>query len=204
MNKAIVELIGTYFLVLTIGLTADGSLGNLAPIAIGASLMAVIYAGGHVSAAHYNPAVTLAFRLRGRIADADIVPYLLAQLVAAGLAALTVGFLSPQGFQPAAFETGPLVVAEVIFTFALVWVILNVAIAKGTAGNPFYGAAIGLVVIGAAYAVGPISGAVLNPAVAVGLCLVGLASWSEIWIYFAAQVAGAVLAALAFGAVVDD
>ncbi|MEO1086861.1 MAG: aquaporin, partial [Acidobacteriota bacterium] len=95
-------------------------------------------------------------------------------------------------------QLGPTFLAETLFTFALVWVILNVAAAYGTAGNPFYGAAIATVVVAGAYAVGPISGAVFNPAVGVALCLMGIVDWSFLWLYLAAPLLGALLAAVVF------
>ena len=199
----VTELIGTYFLVLSIGLSTE--LGVFAPITIGCVLAAMIYAGGHLSKAHYNPAITLAFWLRGHCERRDVLPYIGAQLVGAVLAAGTVGVLvETRAFIVPSFELGPLVVAELVFTFALAWVILNVATAAGTAGNPYYGVAIGAVVVGGIYAVGPISGAGFNPAVSFALCLLGLAEWGRLGVYVLSQVAGAVLATYAFKIVVRD
>ena len=94
MGKYAVEFIGTFFLVLTIGMTviAPGA-GDMAPLAIGGALMVMIYAGGHVSGAHYNPAVTLAVFLRGKCALKDVPGYMLAQVVGAVVAALVVSTL---------------------------------------------------------------------------------------------------------------
>src|SRR5215831_19686140 len=144
MNKYLVELIGTFFLVLTIGCTViDKGAGPFAPIAIGASLMVMIFAGGHISGGHYNPAVTLGVWIRGRCDTKDVLPYWIAQIVAAFIAAVVTKFLvgSPKG--PAmTLAVGPAFVAEFLFTFALVFVVVNVATAKGTSGNSFYGLAI--------------------------------------------------------------
>ncbi|MEM8964110.1 MAG: aquaporin, partial [Acidobacteriota bacterium] len=182
-----------------------GGAGILAPIAIGAVLMVMVFAGGHISGAHYNPAVTLAVFIRGKCAASDIPGYIAAQLVGTVAAALTVGALSgDQEMTVATFEVGPALIAEILFTFALVWVILNVATSKGTEGNSFYGLAIGFTVTGGAYSVGAISGAAFNPAVAVGLCVMGMSTWSFIWVYLVAQVIGAVLAAFAFKALVTE
>src|SRR5262245_65403367 len=93
---------------------------------------------------------------------------------------------------------GPTMVAEFLFTFALAWVILNVATAKGTSGNSFYGLAIGFTVLTGAFAVGDISGGVFNPAVAVGISVLGLSSWSNIWLYFVADLAAGAAAAAMF------
>jgi aquaporin Z len=200
MNKYVTEFIGTFFLVLTIGcaLLSRGA-GVIPPLAIGAILMVMVYAGGHVSGAHYNPAVTLAVWMRGRCATTDLAPYWLAQILGALTAAfvcrLIVGTPDGGGFVP---RVGPALVAEFLFTFALAYVVLNTATAKGTAGNPFYGAAIGMTVMAGAFAVGPISGGAFNPAVAIGASTMGLVSGSSIWIHIVADLAGAAVAALTF------
>jgi aquaporin Z len=202
MNKYIVELIGTFFLVLTIGCTVVGNgAGALAPLAIGSALMVMVFAGGHVSGAHFNPAVTLSVWLRGRCPSKDVAPYMIFQIAGAVLASFVVKFLK-QGtpvtaMQPAAV---PALLAEFLFTFALAYVVLNVATAKGTTGNPTYGLAIGFTVLAGAYSVGNISGAVFNPAVAVGVSMMGLSSWSNIWIYVAADFAAGAGAAVVFKA----
>jgi len=200
MNKYITELIGTFFLVLTIGCSViAGGPHVVPPLAIGAVLMVMVFAGGHVSGAHYNPAVTLAVFLRGRCPAGDVVPYMASQVIGAALAAGAVKFLTG-GVQspPLILATGPALVAEFLFTFALAYVVLNVATSKATAGNSYYGLAIGMTVMSGAFAVGAISGAAFNPAVAVGICAMGLVSWSSIWIYLVANFAGATAAAMAF------
>ena len=200
MKKYIAEFIGTFFLVLTIGCTVlAGAPGVIAPLAIGAALMVMVFAGGHISGAHYNPAVTLGVLIRGRLNVADAVPYILAQLAAAAAAAMTVKFLrAGVDVKPITLEIGPALLAEFLFTFALVYVVLNAATAEGTSGNSFYGLAIGMTVMTGAFAVGDISGGAFNPAVAVGICFLGLASWSNIWIYLAANFAAAIVAAVIF------
>jgi aquaporin Z len=200
MNKYITEFIGTFFLVLTIGCTViPGAPGVIAPLAIGAALMVMIFAGGHVSGAHYNPAVTLGVWMRGRTPTADIVPYWVAQIVGGLVAAVVAMFIvgSPKG--PALVPAvGPAFVAEFLFTFALVYVILNVATAKATSGNSFYGLAIGMTVMAGAFAVGGVSGGAFNPAVAIGVAVMGLVSMSSIWIHIAANLIGGAVAALVF------
>src|SRR5437868_13999036 len=129
MNKYIAEFLGTFFLVLTIGCTGIGaSSGVIAPLAIGAALMVMVFAGGHISGAHYNPAVTLGVLIRGRLNAADVVPYIVAQLAAAASAALAVKFLRA-GIDVTAIspKIGPALLAEFLFTFALVYVVLNTA-----------------------------------------------------------------------------
>jgi aquaporin Z len=200
MNKYIVEFIGTFFLVLTIGCcVVIGGAGVIAPLAIGSALMVMIYAGGHVSGGHYNPAVTLGVWIRGRCATSDVVPYWVAQVVGAAVAAAAVNYLKGDiAIKTMAVKTGPALLAEFLFTFALVYVVLNSATAKGTANNSFYGLAIGFTVLTGAFAVGSISGGAFNPAVAVGISIMGLSAWSNIWIYLVACFAGGLVAGLAF------
>src|ERR1700720_1621169 len=202
MNKYIVEFIGTFFLALTVGCTVIGNgAGAFAPLAIGSALMVMIFAGGHISGGHYNPAVTLGVWLRGKCEAKDVGPYMVFQLMGAMLAALVVKFLKGgAAVAPAHPATIPALLAEFLFTFALVYVVLNVATAKGTSGNSFYGLAIGFTVLVGAFSVGNISGGAFNPAVAVGISVLGLSSWANIWIYLVADFAGAAMAAGAFKA----
>src|SRR5262245_30759284 len=141
MNKYLTEFIGTFFLVLTIGCTViPGAPGVIAPLAIGAALMVLIFAGGHVSGGNYNPAVTLGVWMRGRCAPSDVLPCSLAQVGAAVVASFVAQFLvgSPKG--PAMIPgPGRAFFAEFLFTFALVYVVLNVATAKATSGNSYFG-----------------------------------------------------------------
>jgi aquaporin Z len=203
MNKYLTELIGTFFLVLTIGCSVIGG-ATLPPLAIGAVLMVMIFAGGHISGGHYNPAVTLAVTMRGRCSPADAGPYIGSQLLGAVLAALTTKFLMPAAklAEVKAMDLSQTIpqalVAEFLFTFALCYVVLNVATAKANANNSFYGLAIGFTVLAGAFAVGGISGGAFNPAVAVGISMLGLASWANIWIYLVGNFAGAVAAATVF------
>jgi aquaporin Z len=202
MRKYAAEFIGTFFLVFTIGCTgiAAGP-GVIPPLAIGAVLMVMIYAGGHVSGAHFNPAVTIGVFLRGRCPAVDVVPYWIAQLAGAVAAAVIVLFLKTgeavrlDAVVPAAFA------AELLFTFALVYVILNVATAKSTAGNSYFGLAIGFTVLGGAFAVGDVSGGAFNPAVAVGAMVMGMLPWGKLWLYLAAELIGGAAAAMVFKAI---
>src|SRR4051794_22395829 len=155
MNKYVTELIGTFFLVLTIGCTViPGGAGVIPPLAIGSALMVMIFAGGHISGAHYNPAVTLAVWIRGKCPTKDVVPYMVSQVVGAGLAALVVGFFFGAGKPMVITAVPQALLAEFLFTFALCYVVLNVATAKGTENNSFYGLAIGFTVLTGAFAVG--------------------------------------------------
>src|SRR6266481_342209 len=201
MNKYIAEFIGTFFLVLTIGCTVIGAgSGVIAPLAIGAALMVMVFAGGHISGGHYNPAVTLGALIRGKVKPSDVVPYWIAQFVAAAIAAFLVIKVLRLGAPviTIAPKMGPALLAEFLFTFALVYVVLNTATAEGTSGNSFYGLAIGMTVMTGAFAVGDISGGAFNPAVALGICILGISSWANIWIYLVAELAAAILAAVIF------
>jgi aquaporin Z len=202
MNKYVAELIGTFFLVLTIGCTVIGhGAGPFAPLAIGSALMVMIFAGGHISGGHFNPAVTLGVWLRGKCETKDVAPYMIFQVMGAVLAALVVKyFKAGAAVAPLQPATVPALLAEFLFTFALVYVVLNVATAKSTSGNSFYGLAIGFTVLVGAFSVGSISGGAFNPAVAVGISVLGLSSWANIWIYLVAEFAGAAVAAGAFKA----
>jgi len=201
MRKYVVELIGTYLFVVTIGcvVVKPGDAGAMAPLAIGSALMVMIFAGGHISGGHFNPAVTLAVCLRGRCPAADVPGYIVAQLIGAAAGGCMTLYLKDfPTVEPAAHEMIPALLAEFIYTFALCYVVLNVATAKANQGNSFYGLAIGFTVLTGAYAVGGISGGVFNPAVAVGISVMGLSSWPNIWIYLVANFAGGALAATAF------
>jgi len=200
MNKYLTEFIGTFFLVLTVGCSVViGGAGVIAPLAIGSALMVMIYAGGHVSGGHYNPAVTLGVWLRGRCAAKDVIPYWVAQLLAAAVAACVLNYLKGEAQpKPMVLKVGPALLAEFLFTFALVYVVLNSATAKANAGNSFYGLAIGFTVMTGAFAVGSISGAAFNPAVAVGISIMGLSAWSNIWIYLVANLGAGIVAASVF------
>lgn len=205
MNKYITEFLGTFFLVLTIGMAVIDSPNSpavpagTAPIAIGAILMVMIYAGGHISGAHYNPAVTVAVWMRGKCEVKDVVPYMVSQIAGALLACLVIQYFKAGAvITPIAHNATASLLVEVLFTFALVYVVLNVATLDSKSGNSFYGLAIGFTVTAGAYAVGSISGGAFNPAVAIGISFLGLSSWADIWIYLVGNLVGAVLAAVVF------
>lgn len=202
MKKYITEFIGTFFLVLVVGLAVLGNAGSMAPLAIGATLMIMIYAGGHISGGHYNPAVSLAVLIRGRISPGDALIYMGSQLAGAVAASLLVRYMIGAGKMPVEGIANPeaikALIAEVLGTFALAYVILNVATAKATAGNSYFGLAIGFTVVSMAYALGGFSGGAFNPAVGIGICFMKLTAWSDIWIYIAGCFGGGILAALVF------
>jgi aquaporin Z len=200
LRKLMVEGIGTFFLVFTVGQTViEPGAGSLAPIAIGFSLMIMVYAGGHISGGHYNPAVTLGVFLRGKATSSDLIGYWTAQVVGAVVAALAVGYLKAGAAVVAASPaTMPALLAEFLGTFALVYVVLTVATTRATEGNSYYGLAIGSTVTVMAYAVGGISGGAFNPAVAVGITVMGLSAPAGLWIFLLADLAGGAVAAVLF------
>jgi aquaporin Z len=201
MRKYVVEFIGTFFLVFTV-CTAVETGAVLAPVAIGGVLAAMIFAGGHISGGHFNPAVTLAVFLRGRISALDAAWYAGAQILAGVVAALACRFVIVAKPEAVPAATGRALVAaivvEVLFTFALAYTVLNVATSKSHPNNSFYGLAIGLVVLAGATAVGGISGGAFNPAVGLGVIVAGLATWKMLWVYLFATLLGGAVAGYAF------
>lgn len=209
MRKYIYEFIGTFFLVLTIGcVVLGGAEGIVGPLAIAGVLMAMVYTCGHASGAHLNPGVTLAVWIRGKTGAVDIVPYMIAQVLAAGAAAMVAGHL----FGQASAATTPMVItsvsnafiAEFLFSFALCFLVLNVATSKAHPGNSFYGFAIGIIVLAGACAVGGISGGAFNTAVAVGLGVMKIVAWNQLWIHIVANLGAGVIAGFAFKALNPD
>ena len=204
MKNYITEFIGTFFLVLTIGLTGD-------PIAIGTMLMVMVYMGGHISGAHYNPAVSIAMIIRGLLSVKEAINYILSQLAGAILAALLVNWLGGAVMEIVPSDSASILqilVVETIFTFALVLVILNVATNPKTEGNSYYGLAIGFTIMAAAFAGGKISGGVYNPAVGTGPILVDAIigegnTLSNLWYYLVGPIVGAISAAYVYKLTTD-
>lgn len=194
-----IECLGTFGLVLVIGLT-----GN--PLAIGAVLTAMVYMGGYISGAHYNPAVTLAVLLRGGTIDAKSAAlYGLAQVGGAFAAAVSVLLVQGTAFVPQPGPGSTFLTAtflELVSTFLLATVVLHVATSAKTRGNQYFGFAIGLTVMALAFAAGPISGGVFNPAVALGAVLVDLKNFSDhafnLFMYFLGPLSGGMLASLVY------
>lgn len=205
VQKCVVEFIGVFFLVFTIGMSVIGRGDDIviAPLVISAALMVMVYAGGHISGAHYNPAVTLGVLLRGKCTPVDAASYIVAQVVGAALGAAIVLFMKGSVKAEAmTIDVEKALIAEFLFTFALTWVVLNVATSKSTAGNSYYGLAIAFTVLAGAYAVGGISGGAFNPGVAVGLVVMGLVKVSDVWVHLVGDFGGAAVAALAFKGIV--
>jgi aquaporin Z len=200
-RKLVVEFVGTFIFMFAVGMatkTATGADG-FAPLAIGFVLMVMVFAGGHISGGHYNPAVSTAVLLRGKMTSTEWRAYVVTQLVAAAIAGAIARGLGVGHQVPAhTLDVGNMFVAELIFTFALAYTVLNVATARGTEGNSFYGLAIGGIVLVGAYAVGGVSGGGFNPAIALGASITGLFRWSHYWIYVIAPLLGASIAAAVF------
>jgi aquaporin Z len=204
MKKLVTEFIGTFFLVLTIALTATQDVA-LAPLAIGASLMVMVYLGGHISGAHYNPAVSLAVLLRGKLSAPELLRYWVAQLLGATTAALVAYVILGRSMAPApgdGVSGSAALLTELLYTFALALVVLNVATSAKTQGNSYYGLAIGFTITAAALAGGGVSGGAFNPAVGTGPtivhALVAGGSWSHLWLYWVGPLVGGALAASVF------
>jgi aquaporin Z len=204
MRSYLTEFVGTFFLVFTIGLCVLRG-EPLAALAIGSILMVMVYMGGHVSGGHYNPAVTLAVFLRGRLAAREVLPYMVAQVVGALAASLVVYTILGQTFAPAPAEDaspfGALMV-EILYTTALCLVVLNVATSPRTAGNSYFGLAIGFTVVVGAFAGASVSGGAFNPAVGIGPTmvdtLIGGGGLSHLWLYLVGPLLGGVIAAGVF------
>jgi len=200
MKKYLVEFIGTFFLVM--GAEMYGAVGA------SLALMVMIYAGGHISGAHYNPAVTLAVWIRGKATLNDAIPYWIAQVLGAVVASFLVSSVfSKTGSGECLVNSDGFVkalIAEILGTFALAYVVLNVATTKGTEGNSFYGLAIAGTVLAMAITLGSFSGGAFNPAVAIGLCIQKSFCWQQIWIYLVGCSGGGALAGVVFNFINKD
>lgn len=196
-RKALAEALATFLFVLSIiGAVNSGS--PLTPLAIGFALAVLIFATGHISGAHLNPAVSVGVFLRGGLSVVDLVAYIIAQAIGGVLAALVSSVWWAPSDTAMVIDIWPAFLVEAIFTFFLVYVVLNVATSKETAGNSFYGLAIGGVVFVGATTVGSISGGGFNPAVALGLSVSGHFAWSSLWLYIVAPIVGGAIAAILF------
>jgi aquaporin Z len=199
--KLLTEFVGTFIFFTVIALS--GNAGAFAPLVIGLGLTAMVYMGGHVSGAHYNPAVSFGLWLRRAIPASTMATYWLAQVVA-GLLAFALAYAmagKTGGIHPGSNVSGiAATAAEIVFTTALVLVVLNVAATKETAGNSYYGLAIGMTVATGAFVAGPISGGAFNPAVGIAATFAGGVfghdSWSNLPIYIVGPFAGAAIGAL--------
>ena len=205
MRRYLTEFVGALLFVFCIGMIVTPGVQPLAPLLIGTALMTLVYMGGHVSGAHYNPAVTLAVFLRGKLPAGDVLPYMGAQITGAIFGAYVAQMILGQTFAPAPADsatTFAAVLTEVMFTFMLALTVLNVATSRHTQGNSYYGLAIGFVIVVGVAAGGAVSGGVYNPAVGIGSSLVnafvGGGDLTKLWIYLVGPFLGGGLAAVVF------
>jgi aquaporin Z len=202
-RNALAEALGTFvFAFAAVGAVTSGSV--LTPLAIGLVLMVMVYATGHISGAHLNPAVSVAAWVRGALPLKDLLPYVLAQLVGAALGGALSLAVWPVAKAPMKIEVGPSFLVEALWTFVLAYVVLNVATSKDHPNNSFYGLAIGGTVFVGAVAVGGVSGGGFNPAIALALAVTGHFAWGSYWLYFIAPIVGALLAGLVFRVLNSD
>ena len=200
MKKYLVEIIGTFFLVLTVVTTAF--VGTpMAAFAIASALMVMVYAGGHISGGHYNPAVSLAACIRGALEKKELLPYVIAQVIGGALAVcvLKLAAPTPVSFEPSLFALKGLLIAEFLFTFALCYVVLQTATTKNTNGNSYYGLAIGFtVLVGALTVGGALCAGAFNPAVAISVGIANMLTWKLVAFTVLANLLAGVCAALTF------
>lgn len=198
-RKYVVEFLGTFFLVITICMMEAGSMGQFAPIATGGMLLALMYSGFHISGGHFNPAVSLATYLRGKLNSGDLLPYIVSQFIGGTLAAMLAGFLlnstGAAAPSPKVLDIVPSLIAELLGTILFVYVFLNLTTIKKTAGNIYYGVALGFTFMAVMFAFSDISGGAFNPAIGLGITMANLTSWETIWVFPLANFVGGVLAA---------
>ena len=203
MRKVLVEFIGTFFLMLIILLAIQQTNAHLAALMIGLGLIALVYMGGPISGAHYNPAVTFGFFIHRSFLGKEVLLYLISQVLAVVTAIFIGNYLLAAKLEQSQLETlslqlGPTILAEILGTFLLMYVILQVARTQAAQGQPYYGVAIGLTVAAIAFTLGTISGGAFNPAVAIGFCIMNLVNWNDLWIFLVGEFVGAGIAVLTF------
>jgi aquaporin Z len=210
MQRALViEAVGTGVLVIIIAM-ASVNAGVMAPLAIGLGLAALVYMGGPVSGAHYNPAVSLCLAMTRALPMERLGPYAAAQCVGAIVGASVACAMTGEAVVPAPgvdVAWWRALITEAVFTFMLCIVIIGAAVAPASKGRGYFGLAIGLTILAAALAGGPISGGVYNPGVALGLAALGLSRGidaSHVWLYLIGPVIGALAATLLSPAIVGE
>jgi len=200
VRSLVAEFVGTFFLMLSICLAVAGGAGAITPFAVGAMLIVLVYSCGHISGAHFNPVVSLVMWKHGRVTRGECAAYMVSQVMATVAAAVVATMLHGRGAVAAMTfpGLGTALASEILGTFALLWVILNVAVARATQGNSYFGLAIGLTVAACGSIFGDFSGGVFNPAVAVGGAVFGLFRWSDLWVHVVGAAIGGAAAACAF------
>jgi glycerol uptake facilitator-like aquaporin len=202
-SEVVAEFLGTFLFVLTIPLSELG-IGTLAPIPIGFMLMAMVFTFGYISGGHFNPAVTFASVLTGHTSTPKFIRYTIGQVLAAIAASLYGSIIVGVNFPVPTISSGTDlwqgILSEWVYTFALASVVLHVAYSRQRT-NDFYGFAIGMCVLSAAFSVGGVTGGSFNPAVATGTQLVGCITSGNckplayVFMYWIAPMAGAFAAA---------
>lgn len=209
MKKYLIESFGTFFLTLAILMASRvNAAPGFAPLAAGSMLMAWIVAGRHISGGHYNPAVSLAALMQGKLERFDFPYYWLAQFSGGFLAALIGSFLlncSGVAVVPARTDDPACaVLAEFLGTFALVFIALQVNSPRNNNSHSNAGPAIGFTQFAGMFVFAPISGGYFNPAVVTGLSVAGLIGWNSWWWYGAGALLGAAAAASVFRAMYGE
>ncbi len=211
LKKYIIEFIGTFFLVLTYCMGIFGKVStDLHPLAMGVMLMALTYSMGYISGGQFNPAISLAVFLRGKIHLKEMGFYIVAQCLGAVAAAFAVALLISAKppvqpiITPIYFSMVPALMAELLGIFGFTWIVLNVATSKSLEGNSFYGMTIGFALAGLMYSLGSVSGSAFNPAIMIAACVAKLSLWNNLWIYLVGGFGGAALATLAYKYVLND
>jgi aquaporin NIP len=211
-RKLIAEFIGTYFLVFAgtgaiVVNTITGALTHQGiAITFGLVVMALIYTFGHISGAHFNPAVTIAFWVHRALPLRDACWYIVTQTAAGVTASFSLrvmfGNIAHLGATIPRNSWGQAFLLEFILTFVLMMVIFGSAV-HGKAEKPFAGLAIGGTVGLMAMFAGPISGASMNPARSLGPAWAS-GTWDHLWVYLVATTLGAVAAALVYHKLHDE
>lgn len=199
MKKELMEFLGTFFFILTIAMTANA-------FAIAAMLMAWVYIGGYVSGAHYNPMVSFAMALRGKLSWIAFLRYMIAQILGGFAAYEMAAFFRNHVVIPTPGLDITLLQAfimEVLLAFVLALIVLVVATSGKFIPNHIFGFAIGFTIPALAYLGAPISGGLFNPAIAIGSALFGLIkgmpiSLEYLLMYVGGAFLGGFLAACAF------
>lgn len=198
MRACIVELLGSMFLMLAVGISVlSVDLESVAPFVIGMTLVIMVYAGGPISGAHYNPMVSLSLAIRGALPWDKFLPYVSSQILGISLSLFPISYFVMHDSQSASdFRIDQVFAAECMFSFLLAMVINLVATNKNASGNSYFGLAIGMTVTISAFLIGGISGAAINPAVTMGLLVLKKISPEMLWVYLSAQVLGGILSGL--------
>ena len=212
-RNLVAEFIGTFTLIFIGAGSVVINPGNLVAVALafGSVVVAFVYAYGHISGAHINPAVTLALLIAGEIKFTAAIGYWIVQFAGGILGAYALKGVLPVngdlGVTILATNVTPIngLIVEIILTFFLVNTIFNTAVNR-KAGN-FAGLAIGLTLVFCILVGGPLTRASLNPARTLGPAIAAgaeHAQWGNIWLYFVGPFIGAVLAALLYIGVLKD